>query len=551
MSNMLTAVHLLSVPLGIDYKHTLYFANSQSQYSYFATRILNAKCTANDCSYQRKDKMIRFPACIDDIINCNYVMYRNDAHSSKWYYAFITRMEYKNDEMTEVYIETDVMQTWLFDYRISPSFIEREHVYDDTTGKHTVPEQLETGDYVINKKNKNASLLTHTLVMACTVDLNDYDDALIGSGKYKAVGGAYYDGIYSGLKYYKMTRDEANKAIKALAETGQSDAIVSIFVVPALYVDGAYPSENPTGYCEVTSGMEVERKPWVNTFGVEDTENYKPTTLDGYHPTNNKLFTYPFCYMLMSNNSGGSAVYKYELFNNAEDETHCPFYIYSALTPSMSICISPRDYNGVEINSLEKLNLGKFPICAWATDVYTNWLTQNAVNIPLSIGTALATTGVAVAGAMLAPVTGGASALATVGAIGAGVSGATSIASTVGEVYQHSLQPPQAEGNINCGDVTFASGTLTFTAYQMTIKAEFAKLIDDYFTMQGYKVNRVGNPLSDHRENFWFTKTIDVNIKGNLPQADLQKIKQCYNNGITFWRNPEYVGNYIVPNAIV
>ena len=550
MSNMLSEVRLLAVPLENDYKHTYHFDTVAEQTAYLAGKALEMNKSATNCSYQRKDKMIRFPAGIDDIITCNYVMYRNGAYSNKWYYAFITRMEYKNDEMTEIYIETDVLQTWLNVYRVLPSFIEREHVDDDSIGKHTVPEQVETGEYVINKKNKNSSLLVNSLIMACTVDLNDFDDAFIGSGKYKAVAGEMYNGIYSGLKYYQVTHTEANRAIKALAETGQSDAIVSIFTCPSLFVDGLYPEDDPTGYCEVTPSMSVARKSWINTFGVEDEENYKPTTLNGYRPTNNKLFTYPYCYMLMSNNSGGSAVYKYELFKNADDETLCPFYIYSAITPGFSICISPRDYNGVDINSLEKLNLGKFPICAWATDVYTNWLTQNAVNIPLSVGTALATTGVAIAGAVLAPATGGASALATVGAIGAGVSGATSIASTVGEVYQHSLQPPQAEGNINCGDVTFATGTLTFTAYQMTIKKEFAKVIDDYFTMFGYKVNRLGNPLKNHRQSFWYTKTIDANIDGNLPLEDLQKIKQCYNNGITFWKNHEYFGNYVVPNAI-
>ena len=79
--------------------------------------------------------------------------------------------------------------------------------------------------------------------------------------------------------------------------------------------------------------MDVNKKDWVNTFGVDDTENYKPTKLDGYTPKNKKLLTYPYCYMLLTNNSGGSAVYKYELFNNPDDDSHCAFYIYAAVTP--------------------------------------------------------------------------------------------------------------------------------------------------------------------------------------------------------------------------
>ena len=542
MSNTLTTVQLLAVPIENDYKHTLYFESREAQANYFLGRKV---ASMENASYQRKDRVIKYPACIDDIINCNYVMYKNKAHSDKWYYAFITKMEYKNDGMTEITIETDVMQTWLRDYTVKTSFIEREHVDNDKIGLHTVPEQLETGDYVINAKNKNASLLAHTLILACTVDLNDYDDVLIGTGKYASAGGAYYNGIYSGLKYYKVTASEANKAIKALAKTGQSDAIVSIFTCPSLFVSGTYPADNANGYCEVDSNMDAKRMSWVNTLGVNDTENYKPTNLNGYVPVNKKLFTYPYCYMLMTNNSGGSAVYKYELFNNADDNDHCPFYIYSAITPSFSICISPRDYNGVDINSLEKLNLGKFPICAWASDVYTNWLTQNGVNMAITLGTSALQIACGVAG----------------GAVGGGIglavgsssiaSGLAGVANTVSEVYQHSLQPPQAEGNINSGDVTFATGTLTFTAYQMTIKKEMAEIIDGFFTMFGYKVNRVGVPLENHRSRFWYTKTVDVNIDGNLPQEDLQKIKKCYNTGITFWKDVANIQNYSKSNTIV
>ena len=82
MSSMLTEVRLLAVPLTSEYKHTLFFRNKNTQQSVFASQV---KRTATECSYQRKDKIIRFPALIDEIINCNYVMYRNQSHSSKWY----------------------------------------------------------------------------------------------------------------------------------------------------------------------------------------------------------------------------------------------------------------------------------------------------------------------------------------------------------------------------------------------------------------------------------------------------------------------------------
>ena len=538
---MMTELHLLNVPLENTYQHTLWFDSVGEQTKYFKSCIYE-RFSNYDFSYQRKDKTIRFPAYVDDLNICNYVMYKNTENSSKWFYAFITELEYVNDNMTLIHIETDVMQTWIYgvDYRVNPSFIEREHVADDTIGLHTIPESLETGDYVINVKNKCEELNDTCIIMATTVDLNDFEEHLLTADKYTAIGGDTYNGIFSGVRYWLMTKADCKSAIEALASTGQSDAIVSIFTAPTALLGDTVGSE----FCEVKGSISASRIGWVENG--DGTENYKPTNLDGYEDVkNNKLFTYPYCYMLLTNNVGGSAVYKYELF--AKD--CCQFYIYGALTPSMSICISPREYNGVEINSLERLQGGKFPICAWNTDVYTNWLVQNATNIPLSIGSAVIGLGVAAAGIALAPATGGSSALATVGAIGAGVGGATAIGNTVSEVYQHSLQPPQAEGNIGGGDVAFASGILTFTAYQMTIKKEIAKSIDNYFSMFGYKVNRVGTPRTKHRENYWYTKTIDVSIRGWLPADDLNKIKEVFNKGITFWVDPNNVGDYSVSNA--
>ena len=149
------------------------------------------------------------------------------------------------------------------------------------------------------------------------------------------------------------------------------------------------------------------------------------------------------------------------------------------------------------------------------------------------------------AGAALMATSGGA--LAGAGMIAGGLTG---IASKVGEVYTHSLVPPQSEGNVNSGDVTYSSGNLTFTAIQMTIKPEYARIIDDYFDMFGYATHRVAVPLKNHRANYWYTKCVDVNIDGAIPTKDIQKIKDCYNRGITFWKKPSNIQDYSVDNSI-
>jgi hypothetical protein len=131
------------------------------------------------------------------------------------------------------------------------------------------------------------------------------------------------------------------------------------------------------------------------------------------------------------------------------------------------------------------------------------------------------------------------------------VGGVTAIANQVAQIHQMSVVPPQAQGNINCGDVITASKKNKFMFYHMRIKPEYMHVIDEYFTMFGYKTNRVAIPNKNHRSVFWYTKTIDVNIVGAIPIKDLQKIKDCYNLGITFWKDKDNFKNYDVDNNII
>ena len=202
----------------------------------------------------------------------------------------------------------------------------------------------------------------------------------------------------------------------------------------------------------------------------------------------------------------------------------------------MSIRLLPLNYDNQAINNEEGLNCGKLPICSWNSDVYTNWLTQNAVNIGIDLASGLINTGVGIGLAA----TGGGAMMGGMMAVG----GVTQIGNTIGQIHQMSFTPPQAKGNINNGDITFSSGWSRISLYDNSIKKEYAQIIDEYFDMFGYKVCRVKTPNSEHRAKYWFTKTIDANIDGAIPTRDLQKIKEAYNNGITFWRKGSDIGNY-------
>lgn len=539
MEERYTDIRLVKVPIEIDNKNQLTFSSKTTQYNYFNS------CThieLDDGSYQRKDGIIRYPGHIDDLIGFNYCMYKNTGYSNKWFYAFITDMKYISDSMTTVSIKTDVWQTWQFDIDIKKCFVEREHVNDDTIGLHTIPEQVETGEYIIEEAASSSTTSDCHVVIASTYDI--VADLTNGSpsNSYHT-----YNGIPNGSFYYIVGTSTSysfmTAAINGAAKSGKSNGIVGIFLLPDtilgitnsstwsfLYATEDGWSTDPHagfGYCPYIKVGNTSSATLMETITL--TKPY--TSINGYVPKNNKLFAFPFKYLLADNNAGGASNLHYELFST----TNMNFKIYGDITPGGSIRMLPQDYKAQSENNLEGLTGTKFPIGSFANDVYTNWLTQNGVNIALKGASSLLSAGVG---------------LATGNPIGV-ASGVLGVASTIGEVYEHSLIPPTIEGNVNSGDVNYSKGLSKFSFYKMSIKSEYAKVIDEFFSMFGYKVNRVKTPNITGRTNWNFVKTIDCNIHAFIPQKDCLEIKNMFNSGVTFWHNPTTFLDYSQTNTIV
>ena len=136
-----TVLRLVKVPLEIDNKNQLTFENEQKQREYFLS--LPHK-EIQEIKKKKKNNVIMFPEHIDNLLEYNYVMYLNENYTNKWFYAFITNMEYETDFNTKISISTDVFQTWQFQFQFKESFIEREmiNVDDDIPGANLLPERF-------------------------------------------------------------------------------------------------------------------------------------------------------------------------------------------------------------------------------------------------------------------------------------------------------------------------------------------------------------------------------------------------------------------------
>lgn len=533
-------VYLLKVPLEIDNENQLTFASKLAQYNYFYNL---PKMEFTDFTYIRKDGVLRVPELIDELYSYNYVMYRNDAYSDKWFYAYITGMEYMNDNVTDISIATDVFQTWQFDLAYKRTFVEREHVSDDTPGLHTLPEGLETGEYV-----KNYILATPTVSMGDMLYCVGLSE-IIGTMTHKPA--STINNLPNGL-FYVFT--DSASMLHSIAEmyddAGKSNAIYTMFVFPKLllYTGGSYAYQSsdwtytaPDGTSYALYDLLVPTSSTALGQIATNVRVNNPTRIaNTYTPKNNKLLTYPYCLLNVSNNNGTTVTYRYEDF-----KTIPTFHVEGVLSVGCSIKMFPVDYKKMTLTGDMTydygINAGKFPSISWNSDSFTNWITQNAVNMNADVGIRAVT---AATGAM--PFGGLPSAIAT----GAGTA-LYNIAQNIKETEQAKRMPDQAKGNLNVGDLMYSKNKEAFTIYPMSIKEEYAKVIDDYFSMFGYKVNSVKVPNITGRRNWNYVKTSGCYIEADIPQDDLQSIKDLFNKGITFWHNPATFADYSQNNDII
>lgn len=529
-----TELRLLKCPIESDNRNQMTFSSKQTQYNYFNSL---PKMEVDNFTYQRKDSVIRFPAHIDSIIDYNYVMYQNEAYTNKWFYAFITNMEYVNDNMTYITIKTDVYQTWQFDIQWKRSFVEREHVNDDTIGKNTKPENLETGEYIINSVDTDSMLDNIddlVYIMSTTVDLADRFKDVMGQCR-----GGIYNGVLTGTQYSRFEngtvgRDHIYGVLNLIAGRGQLDGVVGLFMCPYWLAPFDNNVDNPYAVQESTT-------PHLHT--VTFNKNYG---LDGYTPKNNKLYTYPYSYLSVTNGGGDAQLYRYEFFSTS----NCNFTVAGVLCPGGSIRLNPKNYNGRTENNQEILSLGKFPICSYNVDMYTNWLSQNSINIG---GKYVSTDQLAGLRAINNAVFGTFGKLAGGDILGAGqssINGFVDVSEALIQKKQHELITNAIKGDVNNGDVSTAVGNVCFKFYHMSVRTEYARAIDQYFSMYGYSINEVKIPNITGRTNWNFVKTIGANIQGDIPENDINEIKSIFNNGVTLWHNPSSYLDYSQNNAI-
>lgn len=589
-------VHLLKgIPLTESYEHTIYFETPAEQERYFLKHVFRS---FDKVSYvgEMGDAVIKLEVPADDIREASYIMFKNIGFTDKWFYGFINGVQRISNNVSAVSYKIDVMQTWyLFDTELRPCMVEREHAENDGIGLNIIPENLEVGEYYLTRYGTDNLIPTELCYIFAVTQAPNFDN-----NTWENVSGNIYGGVFSGVKLIAATNAQiASNLINFYNQNGRGDAILTITAMPKWCVKfkqqyGIYYEVEDSLYPEsLTISLKMD----------------SPMNQPDWHIRNNKLFTYPYSYLLITNYEGQELILRWECFNNIKNQTSdsVMLKVYGSVSCDPQLILMPSGYKrpSGHLNCLEYITTGIFPQVAFTSDNYRSWLAQTSATRATQMSLAQANAGLQsanmqnvnqlaknevelqytrniqkymdVASDALGLLGGSGSLngmidktldavltnslnLSTVqaqsriernNAAFSVYSAQNAIQALNAQVADHSVIPPSAKGNATADLLTMLN-LKTFDAYIVCPYPDYAMRIDMYFQMYGYQVNIVKIPNTHVRDLWTYTKTSNCNVKPKegrgCSAADLNNINVIFNHGITFWRGERGMENFMQYN---
>lgn len=534
-----------NVPLDKWYNHTYLFVTQAQQHGFFSNPTVESgiEVVARlEKYYYVRDGVLKVQLRKEVLEGCNYMRFRNTMDNipvtnAKYFYAFVDEIRWINNDTCELYYTIDVMQTYLFNIELLPSYVEREHTDDDGYFVHHIPEDISASDdYLLNsirvEKFFNPTTKTFCMSSKSTAQGN------IGARViHNQINGAFPTIIDNPLDLESYVQNNNN-----------GESVLSAVQIPSVLdlgnigtsIDPPNPAYDETSY----------------PISVLPSNN----AIDGYVPKNKKLYNFPYVSVILTNNAGENITLKPELSTNGI------LYIryMGTCVPSPVIYAFIKgyaDFPDTNIDYEHSVSLTNYPDVAIVTDAYKNYLQRNGLSMLLGIAmtAGLGSHTAVKTGEILQQYTGNSETPSRQAqmafdriALQTNVSTQRRIGESIGSLVGGKTLSGSGI-NIASKGGGFRSA---FNQYKInlniyTITSDNAKIIDDYFTKYGYACKRTKIPNRTCREYFNYVKTNGCNLRGNAPMNVISDIKHIYDNGVTFWHNPDVFCDYSVDNAIV
>lgn len=577
MTNPTNELYLLSnVDLDPDYNYTLDFDNEIAQHAYFENKVANVLLHTDDYSYIRADQSIKVYANIDTLNSVNYLMYKN---ADKWYYGFVTKKEYVSDKVTRLIFKIDPLQTFMFDYSLEESFIDREHqdrFKKDADPSAPVlpqynlqPENLEIGSDYTSKGAwsfyDNFSVVAYLLVSSEPLGkiLNISAGTHSGDNRptrvAKVTTNTYtYIFLTNSISNLSINGTKQNVFIPYLPdELMQDPRVLSVRKITKLpdtmqlSGDENLPSVNLISTTNYENGdiYELAEYAWrdvanthlIKIASISDAwavlnyprQNYLiPTSYENKKDIRceTKLQTHPYSFIRVFQNTEYKD-FKYERIvrNIRETPNNFVFKLFRGLGQNGHDLVRLQNYN---TNNYIDVPEAFMPSASNDITLRTDKWKEYELNNKASMNGGLITSGLQ-AGASLAlgAVTGGIG-LAVAG--GAVISQLGAISNEMQKRQDIKNQPDQIRP-ASMDTPLMSSQTHDFVISFMEIDEQFKNNVFNYFYHYGYKCNDFKKPNIRSRYYFNYIKTIGANIKSNIDADYKAEIASIFDNGLTIW----------------
>ena len=371
-----STIHLLeNIPLTNAYIHTVDYSDRSAQLQDFLSYNV---LTLDNYTYIRNNT-IKIEGHIKNLYAVNYLLFKNTNFEDKWFYAFVTSVEYLNNETCIITYEIDIMQTYLFDFMAMPSYVERETVAHDDLFASLTDEELEVGEYQVKSAYHPDIFDSDSLVPIVGVSrrISDSNDDFIISAN-KLYGMSTYE-----TYYVFNNHNELSRFYDFYRNNGNTEDLLEMFLFPFEFLRNVPLTQDHQGFYYMTStadGTTVQDIKYSIAKAIKGT-----TTFDNYIPKNAKMYNSPYMKIVVTDLEGNSVEYSPEYFNtqlNPQAGDSADNIYFTIKMPVNSIPqpqVLPHFYKSRTKFNYSYLFVGSsFGQMPLVTDTYAAWLAMNS-----------------------------------------------------------------------------------------------------------------------------------------------------------------------------
>ena len=339
------------------YQNIWAFGNAEERNAWLASKD---SVMFTNCKYWKYGEPIKVEIPFTNAFDYDYVKIINkgdDVTAPKIYYCFITNRAYISDNLTIMYLDVDIVQTWYFNSDGTPCWAKNAMIAKSTATIN--PPRGTPNDFPAVQPICTDFISAGTeygVVIYSTIDLTNLD-----SPRYLP---AIINGQYTAAPPYVMKADvdALSSIISTLNNKGYTDAIAGIYIFPTRYCNSAVLTNSP-------------KLPYSNFYVNNPVTINQPTKCDGYTPVNNVLLGYDYSYITINNGTGEVIKYRYEDFDGSPQFA----FMLCLVGGSPSIVCYPTNYITADVNEHTQLAQKiTVPVsCSYLNDSYKIWLAQS------------------------------------------------------------------------------------------------------------------------------------------------------------------------------